>query len=90
MDNLGIYTKTNPIVDPMVTMATKMASLDLKPGTFTAPGTVCATSNPAYYPSSEFGQPANVPHMNLTRPGYYGVPKAYEQATGCGHDSPCF
>ena len=86
----GFNSKTNPIFDPMVTMATQMASLDLEPSTFTAPGTVYATSNPAYHPSSEFGQPVNVPHMDRTRPGYYGDPNAYEQAAGFGHDSPCF
>ena len=49
-------SKVNPIFDPMVTMATRMESLHLDPGTFTAPEVVCAASNPAfYYPSSEFG-----------------------------------
>ena len=47
-------SKVNPIFDPMVTMATKMESLDLDPGTFAAPEVVSAT-NPWYYPSSEFG-----------------------------------
>ena len=86
----GFNSTINPIFDPMVTMATKMALLDLKPGTFTEPGTARATSNPVYYPSSKFGQPANVPHMDISRPGYYGVPNVYEQAAGCGHDSPRF
>ena len=86
----GFNSKTNPIFDPMVTMATKMASLDLNLSTFTAPGTVCATSNPAYYPSNKFGRPANGPHFDLTRPGYYGAPNAYEQAAGFRHDSPRF
>ena len=52
--------------------------------------TVCASSNPAYCPSNEFGHPVISPHFNLTRPGYYGVPNAFEQATGFGHDSPRF
>ena len=72
----------------MVTMATNMTSLDLEPGTFTASGTVCATSNPAYYPLSKFGHPITGPHVDLTRPDYYGAPNAYEQAAGFGHDSP--
>ena len=42
----GFNSKVNPIFDPMVTMATKMESLDLDPGTFAAPEVVCATSNP--------------------------------------------
>ena len=86
----GFNSKFNPSFDPMVTMATKVASLDLEPGTFTKPGTVCAISNPAYYPSSKFDQPDNVPHMDFTRPGYYGVPNTYEQDAGFGHDSPRF
>ena len=52
----GFNSKVNPIFDPMVTMATKMESLDLYPGTFAAPEVVCAVSNPWYYPSEEFGQ----------------------------------
>ena len=51
----GFNSKVNPIFDPMVTMATKMESLDLDPGTFAAPEVICATSDPWYYPSSEFG-----------------------------------
>ena len=51
----GFNSKVNPIFDPMVTMATKMESLDLDPGTFAAPEVVCATSDPWYYPSSKFG-----------------------------------
>ena len=65
----GFNSKTNPIFDPMVTMSTKMASLDLDPGTFTAPTTVCSSSNRAYYPSNEFGHPVNGPHFDLTCPG---------------------
>ena len=86
----GLNSKTNPIFDPMVTMATKMVSLDLDPGTFIAPGTVCASSNPSFYPLSEFGHPANAPNFDLTRPGYYGIPNASEQAASIGHDSPRF
>ena len=81
---------TNPIFDSMLTMATKMASLNLDHGTFITPGTVYASSNPWYYSSSKFGDPANVSHVNLTRPGYYGIPNAAEQAAGTGHNSPRF
>ena len=86
----GFNSKTNPIFDSMVTMATTMVSLDLDPGTFTVPGTVCATSNPAYYPLNKFGHPVNDPHVDLTRPDYYGAPSAYEHAAGFVHDSPRF
>ena len=86
----GFNQKVNPIFDPMVTVATSMELLDLDPGIFTKPGTVCATSNPAYYPSSEFGYPPNLPGMGLTRPGYHGVHNTYEQAACCGHDIPHF
>ena len=64
----GFNSKTNPIFDQMVIMATKMASLDLDPSTFVVPGIVCASSNPSYYPLSKFGHPVNAPHFNLTHP----------------------
>ena len=51
----GFNSKVNPIFDPMVTMATKMESLDLDPVIFVAPEVVCETSNRWYYPSSKFG-----------------------------------
>ena len=50
----GFNSKVNPIFDPMITMATKMESLDFDPGTFAAPEVVSAT-NSWMYPSSEFG-----------------------------------
>ena len=46
----GFNYKTNPIFNPMVTMASKMASLDLDSGTFLAPGAVCDSFNPWFYP----------------------------------------
>ena len=86
----GFNSKTNPIFNPMVTMVTKMALLDLDSGTFTTPGTVCASSNLTYYASTKFGHPANVSRFDLTHPGYYGAPDTFEQAVGFGHDSPRF
>jgi hypothetical protein len=42
----GFNSKTNPVLDPMVTMTGKFAHLDLDPGKSCAPEVVCATSNP--------------------------------------------
>ena len=74
----GFNSETNPIFDPMVPMTSKMASLDLDPSRFLVPRAVCALSNPWFYPPSEFGCPAPLPHVDLTRPGYYGIPDAFE------------
>ena len=73
----------------MVTVVSKMASLDLNPGMFLAPDAVCASFNSWFYPPSQFGHPV-LPHIDFTRPGYYGIPNAAEQASGTGHDSQCF
>ena len=85
----GFNSKTNPIFNPMVTMTSKMASLDLNPGTFLAPGAACISSDTWFYPPSQFGHLV-LPHVNLTRHGYYGIPNTAEQASGTGHDSPHF
>ena len=62
-------SKTNTIFDPMITKATKLASLDLNPVTCIAPEIVCALSNPFSYHLSEFGHLVNAPHFDLTRLG---------------------
>lgn len=59
----GFNSATNPIVDPMVTMMTKMASLDLDPGTFLA----------------AFGGAASIGVSTFAPPGmhHYGPPQTY-------------
>ena len=59
----GFNSATNPIVDPMVTMMTKMASLDLDPGTFLA----------------AFGGAASIGVPTFAPPGmhHYGPPQTY-------------
>ena len=76
----GFNSKTNPSFDPMVTMSTKVTSLDLDPVTFLGPELSVL---------SQFGHPV-LPRVDLTCPGYYGIPYTTEQASCTRHGSSRF